>query len=271
MAQDIRISPEAAKKLIGDEATAKLTDYMQTHAEILQTMVTDFVDLLWPVVTALAAVGILSMALIEAWKSVRQPRRKYQKDKFEEWFRERAEKSGKDAGRALEDLVMLATAGNADALYELPVQRFTGQLNAALQVALAYPDEYPDVVAIMACGARPDDITILLGLPPDPDNKSAVQKYSAARTRVASVTQRSLDAIQIDIGNRWARRLHYYSVALSSILIGTAAVWSHLRQESLPRPRDVVVWIVIAVVGGMVAPVARDLVTALKRVRDRPR
>lgn len=250
MAQDIRISPEA---------------------DILQTMVTDFVDLLWPVVTALAAVGILSMALIEAWKSVRQPRRKYQKEKFEEWFRERAEKSGKDANRALEDLVMLATAGNADALYELPVQRFTGQLNAALQVVLAYPHKYSEVVAIMAWGADPDDIKMLLGPPPDPDDKSAVRDYSAARTRVASVTQRSLDAIQIDIGNRWARRLHYTSVALSSVLIGAAAVWWYWGQVSLLRPRDIVVWVIIAVVGGMVAPVARDLVTALKRVRDRPR
>lgn len=271
MARNIVISPEQAKELIGDEATNKLVGYMNDHWDVLQQTVDAFVNLLWPAVTALAAVGILSMALLEIWKALRHPRRAFQRENFEAWIKSRAAETGRDAEKALKNIVNLATAGNQDALYDLPVERFTGQVSAAVQMALAYPGRYPDIVGIMAHKAEPNDINTCLGPRPDPEDKAARQAHAEARNQVASLTQRSLDAIQIDIGNRWARGLHIRSVVVSSVLILIAAIWSSAGRFAEVGARDVVVWIVIAVVGGMVAPVARDLVTALKKVRDRQR
>ena len=300
MADKIVISVNEAKKLIGEEATEKLVDFIESHADILQFAVDRFTELLWPAVTALAAVGILSMALLEIWKTLWHARRKFQQKNFETWIRDVARRTGRDGERALTNLIDLATAGNADALYDLPVERFSGQINAAVQIALAYPDKYSDVVGILAHKAEQSDIDIIVGPRPEANDKEGKQTYADARNRVGNLTQRSLDAIQIDIGERWARGLHIRSVIVSSVLILIAAILSYQdaspvsasggsetsasggSETSAPGgseildvimsdPGGFVIWVVIAIVGGMVAPVARDLVSALKTVRDRQR
>lgn len=256
--------------------------------DILQCAVDEFIELAEPGFLALAAVGILSMALIETLKHFYSWRRSFQQSAFIELLDKRAseqkeieplqEDEGEnlspkwDSKKAFEEIVKLATAGNADALFDLPIDRFSGQVNAAMQMAISYPYIYSDMIRAMAHGAGKNDIRILCKEPQDPEaSPQELKKYSDARNRVAGMAQRSLDAIQIDFGNRWAKDQHRLSVLLSVVIIAGSALWYHNGLDNPIGPRVVAFWIIIAIVGGMVAPVAKDIVTALKRIKDRPR
>ena len=72
-----------------------------------------FVRVLWPLATALAGVGLATMAVLQVIKDLTPARRWFQQQLFEQWVRRRAKKTGQNAEDALTDLVGLATAGHA--------------------------------------------------------------------------------------------------------------------------------------------------------------
>lgn len=227
---------------------------------------------------ALAGVGIVTMALLQLIKDLSPARRWFQRWWFEGWFIESAKYVGfhnVEAQRiALIDLINLATAGDEKALYDLPIEQFTGQVNAAVQTALDYPQDYRSLVKILARHADQDVVNKVIEGPPfipSEDNhttQAAIEIYLQRRNRVAQHIQRSLDAIQIAMGGYWRRILQGSSIVVSSIIIylaltlyGGEGIWT---REHLGFA------LVIAVLGGFIAPVARDLVAALQSIRERP-
>src|SRR5207244_1850758 len=129
------------------------------------------------------------------------------------WIRavivEQAAKVGADPPRAMNDLINLATAGNARALYDLPVEQLAGQFNTAAQVVLDFPSRHTDLLRVLAAGAEEADLVQLLteqprartlaaaraaGGPVDPQQEQGLVAFVDARNRVAHQCQRNLDA-----------------------------------------------------------------------------
>jgi len=228
---------------------------------------------------ALSGVGIVTMALLQLVKDLLPSRRAFQRRWFEGWFMASAGRAMVGPSRAedaLRSLIDLATAGDAKALYDLPVEQFAGQINAAVQSVLDYPERYGDVMRILAQRADPEDIEGLCkGRPVEQDQEgekeyqAAIDGYLQKRNRVAQHIQRSLDAVQIAMGGRWRAILQWLSVMLSTVII-MAALTVYGGREFWTGAHFAYA-LIVAVLGGFIAPVARDLVAAMESLRNRPR
>ena len=222
----------------------------------LQDGVDTAVNNVWALVAALAGVGIFAMALIEIFRLIFQPRLFLNRAIVRRWLTT----SGQVDAEA--QIVKLSTGGNAYLLYSLPVERMAGQINAAAQIALAYPATYPTVITALAANSEPTDVDVVTGgqaTAPSP------QDYAEARNRVANMIQRNLDALQIRINGYWSRGLQVASVVVSVLLILVFLSPSAVTVEDYLRV------IIFAVIGGMVAPVAKDILSTLKKVKERAR
>ncbi len=234
----------------------------------IQSAVRAVYDLAFPFATALAAVGLVSMALIQTVKDMLPVRRWFQGWWIQRWLRAQSLRSGEggfasDPVAAERDLVRLATSGDRDALFDLPIEQVSGQMNAAAQIVLSYPREYSNLLYCLAAYAAPSDVSTLLGAPPtaEPERTAFVD----ARNRVTHQVQRSLDGLQISAGYRWKLYLQIASI-VSSGLLTMVGVWFFSGQP-IPAGRRFALYIAISVLGGFLAPVARDLVAALQQLR----
>ena len=224
------------------------------------------------VLVALVGVGIVTMAILQLLKDLLPTRRWFQRWWLRHfWLYRNADEneiSREHADRALEQLIVLATAGDDKALFNLPVEQLIGQLNAATQALLDRPREpqHADLMHILAPHAA-DDVKVLLE--PRPKTKEKLTVYVDSRNRVAQQVQRSLDALQIAMGYRWSWLLQVLSVIISAIII-----WASLRIYGGPEfwsRTGIAYGLIVAILGGFLAPVARDLFAAIQSLRGRAR
>ena len=223
--------------------------------------------------TALAAVGVLSMALLQTAKDIFPLRRWFQAAWIRAWLRDQATKAPPIPGAAVNadkaegDLVRLATSGDRSALFDLPIEQVTGQMNAAGRMVLDFPWEHDHLFRCLAAQANADDVRKLIeSRPPlSAEEKSALID---ARNRVTNQVQRSLDGLQISAGFRWKLYLQVASIVLSGLIVW-AGLMLFVREPIEVFVRHLPLYIATAIVGGFLAPVARDLVAALESLRKK--
>lgn len=245
--------------------------------------INQFIELLvarvYPFATAMAAVGVLSMATIQTLKELLPLRRIYQKHFVLRWLAERARKAipSADPGRSAEaaeaELITLSTAGDRRAFYELPIEQLTGQMAAAAQVVLDYPGRYGDLFNCLAATGDPDDRSRFVDAPPyahtdrrqlSPEQQEQVTRHVDRRTRLTHHVQRAIDALQIAAGSQWKHRLQVMAFVLSALF--TFSALAFFRGLSFTR-HELGAALATGLAGGFVAPIARDLVASLEQLR----
>jgi len=240
--------------------------------------------------TLLAAVGAFAMALLEFLKGFLPMREVFNRDELVAWIAGRAggalpwRITSRNAaaphvpaapGRVLAELLDLSIGGPsfAPALFDQPVEKMMGQIQAAANVALEYPNRYPDLyrflchpVVAPTREGETDDATVwalycariaINAEVPDADAKEAHQ----ARVRLDNLARRRLDALQARIAFRWARLNQFLSVSLGAVIL-----W--LALQEVPQ-MNAIVAAFVAILGGMLAPLAKDLASALSDIRLR--
>jgi hypothetical protein len=257
------------------------------------------------IVLPLAGIGALSMALLQTAKNLLPLRLWFQRHHVERWLAQRATQAlafaraaasspaapntfavtPASAAQAQTDLVHLATAGDSDALYSLPIEQLCGQINAATQVLLDYPSLHWNLLRCLASEAQPSDLALIN--PPDPAAHAArkmllrkpavtltdaehnqVDDYIAARNRVSHQIQRAVDALQISVSFRWKFWMQLASILLSAALgVATLLIGNAYFDMHLTPARECALIILTAILSGFLAPVARDLVAALEQIR----
>jgi len=229
-----------------------------------------------PFLTAMAAIGVLSMAAIQTVKDLLPVRRWFQRRYLRQWLGVKTTdvRDAVDPAIAERDLVRLATAGDARAFYDLPIEQLCGQMSAAATVMLDFPARHRDLLTCLAAEADPEDRAALLraaGLgratlegmrTGDPDG---YQPLVDARSRVTHQVQRSIDALQIAAGSRWKLRLQAAAFAISSVL--TAAGMSLYRPPETSLVASVLASVPLGLMAGFLAPIARDLVAIVSQAR----
>lgn len=262
---------------------------------------------IWPLAIAMAAVGTLAMALIQAAKDIFGVRRWFQARYLSRWLEAKAksfqaraqtfaplqtyaEKAGQtrasaellDAGdifavdgkQAEADLIRLATSADRRAFYELPIEQLAGQMNAAVQAALDYPLAHRDLLWCLAHLAAPDDIVAVLA-PPREFLDQEREKLSESEKRIVDnfVAARN-------------RVTHQVQRAIDGLQIAAGAAWKRQMQlwsmgvsaalgaaalfvatRRLEIGPSVWMLLMTGVLAGLLAPVARDLVAALQSLR----
>lgn len=224
--------------------------------DIIQSGIDNYIGNIWNLVASLAGIGILSMAIVEIFRLIFQPRMFFNQYMFKRWLKKNCMLS------AEQDIIKLSTGGSAYLLYTLPIEKMSGQINAAAQIALAYPFKYKSIIKALGFNADTDDIDNLIM---DPLSIQNTQEYANARNRVSNMMQRNLDALQIQINGIWSRLMQLAGVLVSIVLIISIAGTS---EYGIKNPSDLILF---AVFGGMIAPVAKDILTQLTNVKNRPR
>jgi len=180
---------------------------------------------------------------------------------------------------AVRDLVKLATAGDEETLFNLPIEHLCGQINAAVQLALEHADNH--VVFLWCIGRfdKPDDFDEILSPPLELLRRSQsglegarqkeVDDYAGARARVTQRLQRAVDGFQIIVGSRWKLLLQYASIILSMLL---AIVALHFTRSDITAPPPITGEYLLTVLGvglagGFIAPIARDILARLQTQR----
>jgi hypothetical protein len=286
----------------------------------------------------LAALGALTVALIEAWKKLRDTQAKFHRRSVLRWLANEGTQgattaagtrartpsrhylaapvapadggtSSYDAGRCFEQLMLLTTGvgsaapdararyqpaveqGRATyhrsiefALFELDLDRLMGQVQDAADIALNNPKRFPDLFHFLTRSASEEDVRKWLQEVEVPiaslEHDDEARKVIADRyTRLKQLVRRHLDSFQIVTAMRWREWNQLWAFVVGVVLLFLAqwmtlpsrTEWALFSPSTWVLP-DVSGWtlfkmIVSSLLGGMLAPVAKDLVDALSQVK----
>lgn len=273
--------------------------------------VNQFADFLLRYLGALAAVGALSMALIEAGKKLLDSRTKFQALRWTRWVmrtpldRTLAGAPAPSHTRAMAQIIQLCTGVTSDeasaaagelidrgghlglghafhtvpahALFALELPRMMGSVQDAADIALASPTEYPDLYQLMTVGAKAEDVerwyadgssalVSIADLNPTPEQRQAVKDHAERFARLRQIVKRKLDGFQLYTGDRWASWNQTAANALGIVTMFIVLTW--VQRNSIGASISFPTLIVFSLLGGILSPVAKDLVSALKRVKD---
>jgi hypothetical protein len=224
---------------------------------------------LWGV--PLAGIGTISMALLQTAKNVFPLHQRFQEKRIRAWLTTR---DAKYAANAEEDMIALAMAGDRTAFYNSDIDQLCIQIKNSLTAALDYPTLHEALIFCLASSASNTDLQELFN-PPHADvflkgaqqstreEREAIRQYATAKTRVGAEMHCAIDALESAIAFRWKRTLQIASLFLSAI-VGVIA----LQISGSPGLRPTLdASIVIGLLAGFLAPVARDLVAAIENWR----
>jgi hypothetical protein len=255
----------------------------------------------------IAAVGSVSMAVLQAVKNETPIRNWYQRYRIRRWilasirgnysqswltrvrsdlrirFNPDAKTRTRERKRltSLErKLIVLCTSGDTEAFFDLPIDDLCDQIRKVISVILDNPAPHKDLLVLLARGSSPEDIRLLLnaeeadpaGSAP-PGKEEAARKFrtfTAAKSRVLSQTRCSVDAIQIAIGFRWRFWLQVASMVLSIAIGAVAFDLGAVKQPSGATNLFKKYWddFSFGVLAGVLSPIARDLVAAVEKWRS---
>ncbi len=221
---------------------------------------------------SIAAIGLLAMALLQGVKDMLPVRRWFHRAFVRAWLDHKARDHAAHAAHepcvdaALADLIELATTGDAHALFDLPIEQLCAQASAAAAQSLDYPARHEDLLRCLAASADARDLEIVLHAPEqEPSEVDAAHTRAAlvdARTRVMHQVQRSLDALQIAAGYRWKWYMQLAAFGFSYALT-VAAVFA--ADDAGTVGERLMTAVPLGLVGGFVAPVARDFIATWTR------
>lgn len=248
----------------------------------------------------LAAVSVLSMALLEAFKTFVKKREKYHAQALFDWamksplpernalgelrlsqeeFRSKAYRQILEltTGARHEEIGLPPTQwwkpwpiSSENALFALELEKMMGQIQSAADLALSNPGAYPELYLFLTAGADPDvarnwrlqwSALSQAQLSQDKDlAKTAADAYS----RLSQFVRRKLDSFQLATSYHWKQWNQTRAVVLGGLLLLATLVYI-----TPPKSLSALLTILlVSLLGGFAAPVAKDLVVALKKVRS---
>jgi hypothetical protein len=275
-----------------------------------------FTDFLLGYVGALAAVGALSMALIEAGKKLLDSRTRFQALRWTQWLQRSpfetnaisssSTKGGPELSLSLAygELLQLSTGvprpvaidaaerlltngGHlparhaflrsdlpAHALFALDLQRMMGSVQEAADIALASPRQNTSLYVLMTSGADTADIRrwyeegadgMIAIADPTPQDRAAIKDHADRFARLRQIVKRKLDGFQLYAGDSWAAWNQTVANIVGIVALFLILIW--VKSTSATSPGYLTI-VVLSLFGGILSPIAKDLVSALKRVKD---
>lgn len=225
-------------------------------------------QVVWPLALVTLAISTLATALVQLLKDLLPIRRRFQRRFLANWFSERLTAQSKSTAHkelidAETDLIHLATGGDRSAFYDLETPQLCGQMNAAAQMALAYPDRHPALLRFLAPEADERDMQSIVQSASEsmPSEGAQMNAVLDARNRITHHLQRSIDALQIAMGFRWK---FYVQVVVYIICFAGAFVSLYAVKRG-----DYTLWeaIAVGIVAGFASPVISDIAAAINRWR----
>lgn len=229
----------------------------------LLPIIQNFADHIGRYAVILAAVATIVMALLELIKAVTYARPRFHKSRVLGFLDE----------AATAELVKVTVGDVVDenALFDEPTDKMMGQFGGAAKMALDFPTSYPSLYAALtrtdgadavtwrtfvqqidAAGQKDDGSLI--------DQAEDVQRRATrARARLDQSVTRKLDAFQLRAEYVWARSNQYIAVGGAAIFLGFLLFPLFAKNPF--------VYVFSCIVGGLMSPLAKDVVAALSGLR----
>lgn len=160
------------------------------------------------------------------------------------------------------------------ALFSLELERMMGHIQDAGDCALKDPKRYPNLYRFLVWGAKASDIkewsaqATTISLDEKPDRKKAADRANRY-ARLHDATKRKLDGFQLYTAYRWANLNQLAANAIGALTLFGALMWTQFQGDTLLTRWMLSLFVVISLAGGALAPVAKDIVTALQKVKSR--
>ena len=254
-----------------------------------------FADFLLEYFLVLAAAGALAMAIVELFKKLLDARTRFHARRVTRWLTEWGAGSPEALGELLhlaagvrkEDADCRARAlikdkgalqgwiwmnnDQANTAFALEIERMMACFQDAAELALTSPVLYPNLFDFITSAAEQVDRdkwrteateTITAAESTADKMKARAERYARLRQAV----KRKLDAFQTFTDMQWANRTQFWSNVVGIAVLGAAFIAVHLTTGL--QSQDWPLAVVFSVLGGMLAPLAKDVVTALQQVRQ---
>lgn len=163
------------------------------------------------------------------------------------------------------------------ALFALELGQMMGHIQDAADTVLAQPEDFPSLYRFLTDGAQLGDVAAwydLAGRPPALDAKDQIDREAAKRrvdihARLKQTIKRKLDAFQLFQSERWTRGNQLAANVVGAVVLFAALCWSPWNKEAgFPSGAQWLTYMAISIFGGMLAPIAKDMVDLLRRVRQ---
>lgn len=224
-------------------------------------------DIICDYAVIIAAIGTLSMALVDAFKSVFRLRGLYLKWKIGKWINE-YDRNHTDL--AFDELLSLA-AGDKNCSFDWwdqPEEKVFSRLQAAAETALDFPESYPHLYARITIGLTnhkswETDAKVWHSGSSQAIDRSEFDELSARRVRLGSAVTRRIEALQMQVEWYWTK---FNQLGAFIVSITIFAIYSFKYSNA-----DVPIGIGSGILAGLLAPFAKDLVTRISGARIRQR
>ena len=172
----------------------------------------------------------------------------------------------------------------AHSVFALELERMMGAIQEASDIVLANPQQYESLYRVLTTGANQDDVqtwyrhgpSALLNAAklPEDKQKEEVKRQSELISRLRQTVKGKLDGFQLYTSDSWAN-WNQLAANVTGILVMALSLafsrWSAIGGEfswTAVQRSFTASMIPISLIGGILSPVAKDLVTALQKVRN---
>lgn len=224
----------------------------------------------------LAAIGTISMTIVQLFKELTPIRTVWQRRWFTKWLQKYEEDPISKANPFLasdkcehplpliDELADVAAGGESKFLYEQSGNDLAQSILRAAPIIIDEPDRYPRLLTRLVWGLAEDDMTELAQGPINPKNANL---YLDARARALRRIERNLEGASLLLTSEW-RFITQATAIVATIIIVLLAVCLKDRPVSF---EDILASVLVALVGGYFAPIAKDLLAAIQAFATRVR
>jgi hypothetical protein len=266
---------------------------MVSPAQVTQA-ITQFADFLLKYFVALAAVGALTMALIEAWKKVFDSKTKFNVQYVQDFIADDIEAKRTsiqietdvehEYSSTFAELVHLmcgievdkaheVTQQNKDKLltvFSLEAANLMAKIQDAVDTAIDDPKRYPNLFIFATSGARTADaaawmeLAYMAAVNIDPVKlKTRADLY----TRLHQLAKRKLDRLQLQLTYRWTNLNQLSANLLGILILYCTLLWVYAPKQGAMDPGDYFLIFLVSTTGGILSPIAKDMVSWLQKVK----
>jgi len=261
-----------------------------TDANALTTAIGGFADFLLKYAVVLAAAGALAMAIVELVKKLHDARLRFHARATTRWFTDCTTKSQAEGLAQLIELacgVSSTTAGArankligdkgtmtgllwvapdpTDAAFALEIEQMVAVFQDSFDLVLTAPHRHQDLFNFITDAASDTDRSAWITdasapLGPTPPAPDVLKERAERYARLRQAARRKLDAFQTFTTMRWVNWTQWWANFVGVVVLFAAFIAAGRR--------NFVEAAVFSLLGGMLAPVAKDLVVALQQVRQ---
>jgi hypothetical protein len=177
----------------------------------------------------------------------------------------------RQAGKIEEGLLWLAPKAEY-ALFALELERMMGHIQEAADIALSSPQKYPSLYLFVTAGASAEDVrewAASADLPPPTKtvDRVKVKRRADLFARLQQVAKRKLDAFQLYTSYRWTNRNMRDANVVGALVMFGVLLWIRgTQKEGAMISYEAMT--LLSLLGGMLSPIAKDIVVALRKVRQ---